>query len=109
MRVLLLIPCIAMATPASAQQVLPDRFCVVNQSPEAYFFVTETREGARQSGELEPGERLCATTAASDGVVNVFESAEALEGCGRLVAIGTAEGMRAYSDFDRCRWASHGE
>ncbi len=82
-------------------------FCIVNASDKAHFFAVETREGARQLTTLDPGERLCsAPTAARDGVVSVFESDEGFEGCSRIVPTGTAEEMREYAEFDRCRWSS---
>ncbi len=82
-------------------------FCIVNASDRPHFFAVETREGARQLTTLGPGERLCsAPTAASDGVVSVFESDQGFEGCSRIVPTGTAEEMRAYAEFDRCLWSS---
>ncbi len=84
-------------------------FCVENAADHAYLFVAETREGERRVATLQPGELLCSgTTAATDGVVNVFESADALEGCGRILAKGETERFVAYAEFDRCEWGAHG-
>ncbi len=82
--------------------------CVINGSNERYYFAVEERGGARELAELAPGETLC--TAASDGasgVVSVFETAQELEGCSRLVAGGETEAMISYANFDRCAWSSH--
>lgn len=85
-----------------------DGFCVVNASSETRLFATETREGARQLADLAPGGSLCATgTAARDGIVSVFENADSIEGCSRIVATGRAEEMLEYAEFDRCGWSSH--
>ncbi len=101
-------PTTAANTGATAGGGAPDNaFCIVNASDKQHFFAVETREGARQLTTLAPGERLCsAATAASDGVVSVFESDQGFEGCSRIVPTGTAEQMREYAEFDRCRWSS---
>lgn len=84
-------------------------FCVQNASDNAHLFVAETREGDRRIATLHPGETLCSgKTAAKDGVVNVFESADALEGCGRILNKGETERFIAYAEFDRCKWGAHG-
>ncbi|MBV1902707.1 MAG: c-type cytochrome [Marinosulfonomonas sp.] len=92
----------------AAAEVAKDGFCIVNASAQSRFFATETREGARQTGDLAPGERLCAQgTAASDGIVSVFADPDGFEGCSRIIATGTAEEMLEYAEFDRCGWSSH--
>ncbi|MBV1867206.1 MAG: cytochrome c family protein [Marinosulfonomonas sp.] len=92
----------------AAAEVPQDGFCIVNASDKSHFFVTETREGARQLSELAPSERLCAQgTAASDGIVSVYEDLDGLEGCSRIIPTGTAEEMLVYAEFDRCGWSSH--
>ncbi len=91
-----------------AEQVPANGFCVVNASTVAHVFSTETREGARQVVELAPGGRLCAAgTQAKDGVIGVFESLVALEGCARIVARGEVDRLIEFAEFDRCRWGSH--
>ncbi len=91
-----------------SNDVPADGFCIVNASAEPHVFTTESREGARQLAELAPGDRLCASgTGADDGIVSVYESAEALEGCSRIVAVGSAEALIEYAEFDRCAWSSH--
>ncbi len=96
------------STAANETTVAQNVFCVVNASDRAHFFAIETREGDRQFGPLEPGARLCsAETAASDGVVSVFESEDGFEGCSRIVAVGVAEEMKEYAEFDRCLWSSN--
>lgn len=109
-RILPLVPLVtALAAPALADPAPSNGFCIVNASAVPYVFTTETREGRRQVAEIAPGGRLCAMgTDAKDGVVGVFESLEALEGCARIVPRGTSEELIAYAEFDRCRWGSHG-
>ena len=97
-----------LGTFSSAAIVPKDGFCVVNASGSPHLFATESREGTRQLAELAPGERLCANgTEAADGVVSVFESAEAVEGCSRIVPVGVEEKMFEYAEFDRCVWSAH--
>lgn len=93
--------------PAAAA-VPPNGFCVENASEATYVFITETREGARQLAELAPGERLCAEgTDARNGIVGVFETADSLEGCSRLIDVGQIEQFLEYAEFDRCLWGAH--
>lgn len=107
MRVLFIL--LALGNPAFAANAPHDGFCIENASPKPHLFQTETREGHRQSETLAPGERLCATgSAAQDGVVRVFENANVVEGCGRIVPSGSVEALIAYAEFDRCAWRSHG-
>jgi hypothetical protein len=106
MRGVSVIACLAFGAPALAAP--EGRFCVENLSPHAAFFTTETREGVRQTATLEPGGLLCSgETAAADGVVQIFEDATSLEGCGRIVPRDATEGLVAYAPFDRCHWTSH--
>jgi len=93
---------------AASAPVPADGFCIVNASDKSHYFATETREGARQLSQLPPGEQLCAqATAASDGIVSVYEDIDGLEGCSRIIPTGTAEEMLVYAEFDRCGWSSH--
>lgn len=86
-----------------------DRICVVNATAETHLFAVETREGARELATLAPGGELCSeATRAADGIVSIYESAEAIEGCSRIVPTGEAEQVLEYAEFDRCRWGSHG-
>ncbi len=97
------------AIPAIATEAPKNGFCIANGSDHIHLFQTETREGVRQAALLSPGEQLCAAdTTASDGVVRVFESPDAIEGCGRIVPRGTTEALIAYAEFDRCAWATQG-
>ena len=97
------------AAPAFAGEAPADGFCIENASAHTHLFQTETREGVSQSATLAPGERLCASgSTAMDGVARVFESADAVEGCGRIVPLGETEALIAYAEFDRCEWRSHG-
>ncbi len=97
-----------LASFGTAAHVPQAVFCIVNATGTAHLFATETREGDRRLAELAPGEQLCsAETAAPDGVVSVFENAEGFEGCSRIVAVGKAEELLAYAEFDRCGWGSH--
>jgi len=84
-------------------------FCVQNTTDETWYFVVDAGENTRQAAELAAGETLCtaAFDTPQDGVVSVFESADAQEGCSRLVDAGSTEGLVRYADFDRCEWTSH--
>ncbi len=98
-----------LATFSAASVAVPDTgFCVVNASQTSRFFATETREGVRESANLEPGAALCAdTTDALDGVVTVYESEDGFEGCTRIIPVGSAEDMLKFAEADRCEWESH--
>ncbi len=92
----------------ATMQVPQDGFCVVNTSEKPHFFTAETREGERVVSNLKPGEQLCSSsTAASDGIVSVFETENGFEGCSRIIPVGQAEEMQKFAEFDRCRWGSH--
>lgn len=80
--------------------------CVENGAAEPYLFAVEMESGPRQTSVLAPGEDLC-ISGSEAGVVSVFENADALEGCSRLVAAFTRETLMRYVDFDRCEWSSH--
>ena len=81
--------------------------CVQNGTGAPQFFAAETNDGTRVARTLPPAETLC-SPGTGGGVVSVFESAEAVEGCSRLVADGRTETLLQYASFDRCRWSSHG-
>ena len=82
-------------------------FCVINSSETAYYFVGESSEGVRVAQDLAPKDALCVAEGDSGGVVSVFVDENAMEGCSRLVVDGQIEQLLAYSEFDRCRWASN--
>ena len=104
----ILIPAILTLAPALAPGLAQaGAFCVINASETAYFFVAESNEGVRRAQELAPDGALCVAEGDSGGVVSVFENENAMEGCSRLVTDGQIEQMLAYSEFDRCRWASN--
>lgn len=85
-----------------------DGFCIVNGDARKLLFITETREGVRQSAVLAPNDWLCATqTDSVDGIVSVFENDDSFEGCSRVVAVGTTEAMLKFAEADRCTWSSH--
>lgn len=83
--------------------------CVQNAGQETHFFAVDAGGDNRKTGILTSGETLCtgALEMAVKGQVSVFETAEHLEGCTRLVASGTIEELRKYADFDRCLWSSN--
>ena len=86
----------------------PQTLCVRNADAHDFLFAVDPREGARVLARLAPGGVLCAEAAGpGTGVVSVYESAEALEGCSRLVPVGRVEEMLRYVDFDRCAWTSN--
>jgi len=80
--------------------------CVQNGSDHSYLFAAEAHEGARETAKLAPGQTLC-VPGGETGVVSVFEHADALEGCSRLVGAGQTEVLLRYVDFDRCFWNSN--
>lgn len=97
-----------LAAPLAQAQSVARGFCIANATDDSYIFITETREGVRKVAEIAPSGELCADeTQAEDGVVSVFESLDALEGCARIIARGHTEHLIAYAEFDRCAWSSH--
>ncbi|MCP5039241.1 MAG: hypothetical protein GY945_16740 [Rhodobacteraceae bacterium] len=80
--------------------------CVVNSADDTYLFASEAHEGRRETAQLTPGQTLCVSGGES-GVVSVYEHADALEGCSRLVSAGQTEALLRYVDFDRCFWSSN--
>lgn len=80
--------------------------CVTNAGGARLFFTAETDGGARLARWLAPGESLCAP-GDDAGRVSVFESAEHIEGCTRLVGPGGSDMLLRYGAFDRCLWQSH--
>jgi cytochrome c2 len=95
--------------PEAAQETLsagPGMICVQNATTEPYLFASEGDDGSRLVQSLPPRDTLC-TTASATGIVSVFESTDALEGCSRIVAAGTTEQLLKYADFDRCAWSSN--
>ena len=90
-------------TTAAADQV-----CVGNRTAEPFLFAAQAPGGPRVLQMLRPGEVLCSDGAGPGrGVVSVYEEADALEGCSRLVAPGRTEALLRYVDFDRCAWTSN--
>lgn len=84
--------------------------CVGNETSEPLLFAVESKAtGERALSELAPQRRLCIETpdSAAHGVVSVFASLQAEEGCSRLVSGGETEALIAYAEFDRCEWSSH--
>ncbi|WP_084863698.1 hypothetical protein [Salibaculum halophilum] len=93
----------ALDTTAAADQV-----CVGNRTDEPFLFAAQAPGGTRVVETLRPGEVLCSEgTGSGRGVVSVYEGADALEGCSRLVAPGRTEALLRYVDFDRCAWTSN--
>ncbi|WP_412507000.1 hypothetical protein [Roseovarius sp. SYSU LYC5161] len=85
-----------------------DQVCVGNGTDERFLFAAQAPGGVRVLHLLAPGEVLCSDgTEAGRGVVSVYETADALEGCSRLVAPGRTEALLRYVDFDRCAWTSN--
>jgi hypothetical protein len=83
--------------------------CVRNASERTHLFAVEAPDAGRRVQTLAPGERLCVHGASMrrTGIVSVFESRDAVEGCSRLVPVGRTEEMIEYVDFDRCFWSSN--
>lgn len=82
------------------------QICITNSSEEPYLFAAEAHGGMRETAMLAPNETLC-VAGGETGVVSVFEHADVLEGCSRLVTAGQGESLTKYVDFDRCFWASN--
>jgi cytochrome c2 len=95
--------------PGAVQTALaagPGMVCVQNATAKPYLFASEGDDGSRLVQSLPPQDTLC-TTASVTGIVSVFESSDALEGCSRIVTAGTTEQLLKYADFDRCAWSSN--
>lgn len=100
---LILLPLTAEAAEAAAG------VCVTNGTQERAFFVAAANGVPQAARWLDPSDSLCSGPGrGTGGVVRVFTSEGALEGCSRLVSEGRTETLLAYQDFDRCRWSSHG-
>ena len=86
-----------------------NQICVQNAGKQPYFFAVDGGRDTRLTNTLAPGETLCTTAMdmAKTGKVSVFETADHLEGCTRIIPVGRAEQMLKYADFDRCRWSSN--
>ena len=85
-----------------------DEVCVANRTAETFLFAAQAPDGTRVVQTLGPGEVLCSDgSGPGRGVVSVYEGADALEGCSRLVAPGRTEALLRYVDFDRCAWTSN--
>ncbi len=95
--------------PAEPVQTASTELCVRNRDTHTHVFAAEAEGAERQVTTLAPGERLCIETRKSDarGVVSVYDSEDAFEGCSRLVPVGRTEDMLKYVDFDRCFWSSN--
>ncbi|WP_232796391.1 c-type cytochrome [Roseovarius salinarum] len=84
------------------------RLCVRNLSARAHLFAVEADGADRRVKTLESGGVLCIDAPqAETGVVSVYESEDAFEGCSRITPVGTTEDMLEYVDFDRCFWRSN--
>lgn len=99
--------------PGAAQAA--GEVCVQNGTAADYLFTIElftfeNATGARARASLSPGAELClsAAGARAGGVVAVYERADSIEGCSRIVGEAGRDALLAYGAFDRCRWASHG-
>lgn len=98
-----------LVSAASAQgRGIAERLCVQNGDARALVFAVEAPGGVRLLRGLVPGARLCTSGAAGEtGVVSVYETRDAVEGCSRLVPVGSIETLRRYVEFDRCFWDSN--
>jgi len=83
--------------------------CVLNSTKESHFFATEAGDGSRQTSELAPGAELCSVAVAgkTTGIVSVYDSVGAYEGCSRITDVGKTETLVKFVDFDRCFWGSN--
>ena len=103
-------PLITAAVLALPLPVLAGSLCVGNKTAERLMFAVESKvSGERVLSELAPQKKLCIETpdSTAKGVVSVFASLEAEEGCSRLVEGAEAETLIAYAEFERCEWSSH--
>ncbi|MCF6344792.1 MAG: hypothetical protein L3J15_09025 [Devosiaceae bacterium] len=83
--------------------------CVENASDKLAVFAVQIGDEERAVKELAVGEKLCVKSIGSNynGVVSVYEEIDAMEGCSRIVALGTLEKMFKFSEADRCLWSSN--
>ena len=78
---------------------------MANASDKRLYFAADAGDGARATGWLDPGARLCSPDAESSvGVVSAFIGPGDLEGCSRLAAAGRVQRLLDYGGIDRCRW-----
>lgn len=85
------------------------RLCIHNGTEQLLLLVAESGS-KRIVAETGPGDALCLDGLGrqADGVVGVFENAEALEGCSRLAKAGHTERLEAFARFDNCSWTTGG-
>ena len=95
-----------LATLPVLPQTAAAESCVINGSDHSYFFAVTQKNAPRLTKELPPNDRLCGAKP-TGATVSVYETADVLEGCSRLVNPGQSDTLITYAEFDRCRWASH--
>jgi len=90
-------------------KIADNMVCVQNSSTENYVFSAEAGEGTRQVKSLLSGQKLCVTAneKSAKAIVSVFEKSDSMEGCTKIVKLGTTEEMFKYSHSDRCLWSSN--
>ncbi len=105
--------------PVSAQEnsdiAAQNEICVKNKTGKDYIFAVQIGDGERLVELLPVGQKLCAISAGNiseisednKGVVSVYEALDDIEGCSRLVKIGTIEKLFKFVDADRCLWSSN--
>ena len=101
MRCFMIASLVVWTVPAFAADV-----CVTNADSGTYLFAVEAKDGDRTVETLTRGQSLCVPNPAlAGGIVSVFESVDAEEGCSRLVARpGGTRTLLRYVSFDRCAW-----
>ncbi len=96
--------------------VAQNEICVKNKTGKDYIFAVQIGDGERLVELLPDGQKLCVIGAGNigeisdnnnKGVVSVYEALDDIEGCSRLVKIGTIEKLFKFVDADRCLWSSN--
>ncbi|PRX31983.1 hypothetical protein SAMN05216257_1073 [Meinhardsimonia xiamenensis] len=106
MRLRWLVPVLASPALALAGQ---GKICVTNGTAGHLLFAAEIAPAPRRLAWLAPGETLCAGPGtAARGIVSVYASERALEGCSRVTAAGHTRILRTFAEFDNCRWSDQG-
>ena len=101
------VACLSLPTMTHAAE---SGVCVTNSFDEPLLFVAQSRGADQVSKWLDPGQTLCSNAdTGKGGVVRVFADEDAEEGCSRLAPTDATEILLDFVEFDRCRWAAHGD
>jgi len=80
------------------------RLCVTNTTLERLIFSVDANDAEMLTRPLDKNQILCVQTLHKSGVVRVFASLDAIEGCSKIVSTGIVHQMKSFGRFDNCEW-----